>query len=81
MINKTTHHFQDYLITSTTIRMFGFAIWASSIDSKGGWFRLFGIGLAWKHKTEELMFSERMGYTKFIMIGDWILKPLRMHRV
>lgn len=57
------------------MRLFGVTCWASSINRKGGWLRIFGYGLTWKHETEGLMFSERMGYTKYLKIGKWIIKP------
>ena len=42
----------------------------------GGWFRLFGYGLTWKHERAGLMFSERNGYTKYCKIGKWIIKTV-----
>jgi hypothetical protein len=37
-----------------------------------GWFRLFGKGLCWKDTTRyRLLFSERNGYAKHVMVGRW----------
>lgn len=38
-----------------------------------GWFRLFGKGLAWKDtRRHHLLFSERNGYVKYVMVGRWV---------
>ena len=37
-----------------------------------GWFRIFGIGIKWKHEKLGLLFSERIGKRKYIKIGSWI---------
>ena len=38
----------------------------------GGWFRLFGAGISWKDtKRIPLIFSERNGYKKHLMLGAW----------
>jgi hypothetical protein len=43
----------------------------------GGWFRIFGHGLAWKNtKIHPKFFSERYGYSKHIMIGKWLIKVI-----
>lgn len=37
-----------------------------------GWFRLFGRGLAWKDtRRHRLLFSERNGYVRHLMVGPW----------
>lgn len=55
---------------------FDLRLWASYTSSKMGWFRIFGVGLCWKHESKGLMFSERNGYRKYIKIGKWIIKFL-----
>lgn len=57
--------------------------WFNAHFSKGlWWFRIFGYGVHWKSlKTHPLLFSERYGYTKKLLIGNWcfgILKPLNL---
>ena len=47
-----------------------------STHKKCGWFRLFGIGLKWKHINNGLTFSERNGYKKYLRIGNWIISYL-----
>ena len=43
----------------------------------GGWFRIFGRGLAWKNtKIHPKLFSERYGYSKHIMIGNYLIKVI-----
>lgn len=37
---------------------------------------LFGKGLQWKTKDAELLFSERSGKAKSIVIGNWRIKYL-----
>lgn len=40
----------------------------------GGWFRMFGKGLAWKDTTQHRpLFSERNGYAKCATVGRWML--------
>lgn len=44
----------------------------------GGWFRVFGCGLAWKDtKIHTLLFSERNGYGRGFYIGKWRFKFLK----
>jgi hypothetical protein len=44
----------------------------------GGWFRLFGVGLAFKDMRQHgLLFGERNGYVRRISIGNWSIKFLR----
>jgi hypothetical protein len=44
-----------------------------------GWLRVFGFGITWKDtRRHRLIFSERNGYCKHILIGHWsfsFLKP------
>mgnify|MGYP003403050448 CR=1 FL=1 len=46
------------------------------IDQRVGWFRLFGYGLSWKHKSYGLRFSERNGFKKYIKIFNYIISYL-----
>jgi len=42
------------------------------------WFRIFGWGLVIKDThNHALLFSERNGFTKYIMIGKWIIRLLK----
>lgn len=44
----------------------------------GGWFRIFGKGLGWKDtRRHPLLFSERNGYTRHVMVGRWSIAWLR----
>ena len=43
-------------------------------DNRSGWFRIFGKGLSWK---QGLCFSERMGKTRYIKVGKWVIKLLK----
>lgn len=46
-----------------------------------GWLRVFGIGLLWKNtKKHDLIFSEREGYRKYIMIGKYLIRFLRARK-
>lgn len=42
----------------------------------GGWFRIFGKGLAFHPSSEGLRFSERYGYTRYMIIGPLKIKVL-----
>ena len=42
-------------------------------DNRSGWFRIFGKGLSWK---KGLCFSERMGKTRYVKVGQWVIKFL-----
>jgi hypothetical protein len=38
------------------------------------WFRIFGYGAVIKNiRKHQLLFSERMGYKKFLKIGNWVV--------
>lgn len=56
--------------------LFGITIWISNHFSYAGWFRLFGIGVSWKHESLGLLFSQRNGYSKYIKIGKWVISYL-----
>lgn len=44
----------------------------------GGWFRLFGKGVAWKDtRRHPPLFSERNGYARCLALGPWLLTWLR----
>ena len=82
-MNKKTTYFEKLKLTDGTqyvLRLFGVTCWASWVDNKGGWFRIFGIGVCWVNKDEPILFSDRVRKTKFIkMIGKRFkfLKPYR----
>jgi len=41
------------------------------------WFRLFNKGLVFKNTKKHMMiFSERYGKTKYIMVGKWLIKSV-----
>ena len=43
-----------------------------------GWFRLFGRGVLFKDITKhQMMFSERNGYMKKIIVGNWLIRWLK----
>ena len=55
------------------LNLLGVTLWASNHFNKSGWFRLFGIGITWKHESLGLLFSERNGYKKYLKIGKWVI--------
>ena len=73
---KFKKHNIGYKNTQRILRVFGTVWFSCAFYGLRGWFRLFGRGLAWKHKSMGLSFSERYGYTKYIRIGKWIVKYL-----
>lgn len=46
------------------------------IGKDRGWIRLFGFGISWKHKSNELLFSEMYGYTNYVTIFNYRIKLL-----
>jgi len=46
-----------------------------------GWFRIFGYGLVWKHKSKGLMFSERIGKKKYWSIGNYNVRILKKNNI
>ena len=65
----------DY--THYSVRLFGVSCWAYYSSDGFKWFRLFGIGLGFKDLTKfAMMFSERNGYTKHIILGKWLVRCL-----
>lgn len=58
------------------VKLFGYYILSVMIWGNTGWFRLFSKGLQWKQKDAEMLFSERSGKTKSIVIGNWRIKYL-----
>lgn len=60
-----------------TIKLFKYYLFASFSKKGFGWFRLFGKGIKWKDITKnQLLFSERYGYSKGITIGKWRISLL-----
>ena len=59
------------------IKIFGYQLFYFFHHVDIGWFRIFGVGLHWKNvKTRMLLFGERNGYTKYLMLGNWMVKYL-----
>lgn len=42
----------------------------------GFWFRVLGYGIGVRNDSGP-SFSERNGYTRYVQIGRWIVKPLK----
>jgi len=43
-----------------------------------GWFRIYGYGIMFKDlKKWPMIFSERNGYSKHIIIGGWLIRLLK----
>ncbi len=69
---KLSEHSTQYVL-----RLFSVICWASIHSPKGGWFRLFGRGIAWKPDTADLRFSQRYGHSKYYHIfGKWNIEYL-----
>ena len=82
-MNKKTTYFEKLKLTDGTqyvLRLFGVTCWASCLDDKGGWFRVFGVGIGWVNKDEPMLFSERNGNTKFIKLNGKRFKFLKPYR-
>ena len=62
--------------TQYILRIFGVTCWVSLHSDKINWFRIFGCGLIWKHESNNLRFSERYGYKKYLKIGKWVIEWL-----
>jgi len=59
------------------IKAFGISVLAYRYGNGLGWIRLFGVGLFWRTtKKYDLSFSERNGYKKYKIIGNWIVNYL-----
>ena len=56
-----------------TLSLFNYTFYVSCHSKKNGWLRLFGKGIKWKHEDLGLIFSERIGKTKYIKIRKWII--------
>ena len=66
--NEYIHH---------SLRLFGITCWAMYYCAGFGWFRTFGIGLCFKNlRNHSMLFSERYGYTKHKIIGNWLIRHL-----
>ena len=62
--------------TQYVFRLFGTTIFAAIKSEYIFWFRIFGYGLMVKHKNYGLKFSERIGKSKYLKIGNYILNYL-----
>lgn len=55
-----------------SLQVFGKVFFSIYYHKRLGWLRLFGKGVKWKDTTiHPLLFSERSGYSKGVMIGNW----------
>lgn len=59
------------------LKLFNLYILSIVKDFDRGWFRLFGIGLSWKHENCGLTFGQRNGYSKYVRIGKWIFRLIK----
>jgi hypothetical protein len=63
--------------TPTIYKIYRFDIFGANIFylysvHNAGWIRFFGSkGIKWKHVSEQLLFSERIGKTPLYRIGKW----------
>lgn len=62
--------------TEVDLKIFGKTILYAVYGEKIGWFKLFGLGLMWKHKEYGLSFSQREGIKKYITINNYIVSWL-----
>jgi len=54
------------------LKLLSHYIFSAHAEPGIGWFRVFGVGLAWKDtKRHRLYFSERNGYTKMVSFKNW----------
>lgn len=47
------------------------------VGNRCGWLRVFGKGLKWKYKTHSLLFSERNGHQKYILLFGYYISILK----
>lgn len=46
------------------------------------WFRIYGIGLCFRNiNNHPLRFSERLGYTKYLRIGNIVIEYLKKENI
>jgi hypothetical protein len=63
---------------TTHIKIFGKSFIAFHHSNRFGWLRLFGKGMKWKDtRIHTLLFSERYGYSKAIILGCWRISFLK----
>ena len=60
--------------TQITLRLLSIHLWSSCIGENSFWFRIFGKGLMIKHKSKGLCFSQRNGYSKYLLIGSYYVE-------
>jgi hypothetical protein len=58
-----------------TLKISSYYILTIHLESKFGWFRLFGKGLVYT-RGKQLTFSQRCGYTRYLKIGNFIINQL-----
>jgi hypothetical protein len=54
----------------------GYYVFVCNYGDGGGWFRLFGRGLSWKYKANEIPNYKRYGYSDARRVGCWYYKVL-----
>lgn len=77
-IKKYNYTYLDENADQYSIYFFGWLFFTLSLGNKIGWFRLFGRGISWKNiKKHDLLFSEKHGYVRRIVIGHWQFRLVR----
>ena len=77
MIKKQNLNHNNYPTTIISVKGFLYIYF----NKFNGWFRIFGVGLSWKHQSVGLLFSERIGKRKYMKIGKWIIKFLKKEKI
>ena len=55
---------------------------ACYFGKNSGWIRIFGYGIVWKDlRRYDMMFSERMGFRRFIIINHYLVRTLKRNGV
>ena len=67
-----------YDIRSYSLPIFGYHIVYLGVSDGIGWVRIFGKGFHWKDTTRHsLIFSERIGRSRALIIGKWRISRLK----
>ena len=62
------------ILTPSCFSVFNYSVYGVIRNKKSGLFSIFSNGIAWRHNSIDLTFSERYGYTKYYKIGCWNIK-------
>ncbi len=63
------------------LELFGFSLFKIYYTSTLGWVRVLGIGLHWKNTSKHKMyFSERNGFKKGFLIGNYRISMLQFNK-